>query len=123
MKPNRTRLIKLIEAVNDTPMKLFNMEFWACKTECGTVGCAVGRYILANPKCGLRLYWLCGGEGGAGVRRKHQYGMNAVASHFQIDICQADRLFCSSYYKNPTKANVLRRFRSFVAANCGEKSK
>lgn len=54
---NIPRLLKVIEAVANTPPKLFSMRCWGQITECGTIGCAIGRYIIDNPRCGLRLYW------------------------------------------------------------------
>lgn len=113
MKPNKARLLKVIEAVEWVPDKQFDMEVWFVKG-CGSVGCAFGHYVHQNPGCGVILIdeipvlEECPGVGEFG-------GIDAAAIHFDLEEEDADFLFLPSSYDRPTRANVLRRLRAFVA--------
>lgn len=108
MKPNRKRLEKVIEAVEKASGRQFDMAYWKTITDCGTVACAVGHYVLDNPKCGMRII-------GSSLSSSTYFGMDAVAVHFRVTYEQAERLFAKNSYSRPTRAYVLRRLRAFVA--------
>ena len=101
---NVERFNKLIEAVQNVPATVeFDMSTYLCVThECGTVACAVGSYVLANPDCGLPVDFFVIGK---------------VADHFDITCQEVCRLFLSGYYNGdakPVRDRVLRRLRTFV---------
>ena len=85
---NISRLLKVIEAIEEVAPQLFEMRCWARKTECGTVGCAAGIYILANPDCGLRLDWnVIGLPGIAGLSGENgSVGVAALQAHFGLSL-------------------------------------
>ena len=113
---NIPRLLKVIEAVANTPPKLFSMRCWGQITECGTIGCAIGRYIIDNPRCGLRLYWEKDFQTACiyGSLGTSCYFIQLIAKHFKISGHDVAYLFLPGSYDRPTKANVLRRLRAFV---------
>lgn len=111
--PNKARLLKVIAAVEKTDENLFDMHGWAIKTACGTVGCAVGCYVLKNPGCGLTLAFR--GHMEADLESDNDGGWDSVRSHFGLDDKIATELFDDESYVSPTRANVIRRLRAFVA--------
>lgn len=119
MKPNKERLLKVIESVERRPEELFDMSVFAINRDCGTVACAAGSYIIDNPNCGLHLEWTLPSRS-ANVRdgNPNHHSFEALAFHFDITEDSAIYLFEPDSYKNnrPAKATVLARFRAFVAA-------
>lgn len=114
MEPNIARLEACYQANVGRDQKHFNMRYWARRTLfCGTTHCMIGKYVTANPRCGLWIEWsFCdlraslrdiGGRGNIG----------GIADHFGISRCDAEFLFWPHEgAKNdlPSRLSILRAF-------------
>jgi hypothetical protein len=114
---NRERLKLVIEALEATDDRAFNMATWAIKTDCGTVGCAVSQYIAKNEGCGLSLVFHSF-DNRASVRAANgSESYSAISWHFNIQEILAKCLFDPQEYPTPyavTRQQVIDRIREFI---------
>jgi hypothetical protein len=114
---NRERLKLVIEALEATDDRAFDMAAWARKTECGTVGCAVGQYIAHNPECGLELrFHRLNRQAEVYYRWPSLFGWRAISEHFELAEADSQHLFYVVEYASdrPTRQEVIDRIRKFI---------
>jgi hypothetical protein len=115
---NIERLKKCLEAVENLPDVQFDMRNWKREDSCGTVYCAAGAYVAANPDCGLEF---CKIEIEFGWAIQKRGGTNLCASiviladHFDISRKESFTLFNGANYMGlVTKEMVAERIRNFI---------
>lgn len=114
---NRERLQRLIEAVENQPDNLFDIESWGRHGECGTIVCAFGAYILANPHRGLSLRSYVFDHQLMRVVRDGRSSNGLIETMIEFDICkeEARYLFCCDGHDDLSKSAVISRIRAFMA--------
>lgn len=124
MKPNLPRLRRLAALLRKPLPKgmTFDMKNWGVKTECGTAACAAG-LAGSDPWFRARGFKLEFDEyeGLASVVYGNTGGGHACALFFRISDDHSEgrksdvhRLFSPFSYRQPTQANVARRFETFI---------
>lgn len=116
------RLRKVVSAVESMPPPKFDMSQWfqgdlanAAEPGCGTAACAVGSYCVKNPRAGLRLVRKSGFFNEWTIAFDGETSGKAAEAYFGITGDEVDALFDIWSYANPSKENVIRRLRSFIA--------
>ena len=114
---NVERLRRVVEVLRGVPDAAFDLETW-WRTNCQTVGCAVGHYIRATPECGLTLKPVWGGSPIHQVTSGALDDWEAVVDHFDLSENDASDLFERWHYDGaPTRAVVIARIEAFIASN------
>lgn len=117
---NIERMEKVIQALESLPDERLDMGVWRRETECGTVCCAAGAYIMANPDADLVLvpygpphdvrYSLSDRQG--------RWVWDAISLHFDIDERVANDLFSrhpsGSNLESPARLDVISNFRKAI---------
>lgn len=108
-------LTDVAEVVRATPPGRLHMGRWLC----GTVGCAIGNWLLARRDVAMKLSPLCRDNGFEPVFGTLD-GIEAVAAFFGLTDGEAALLFLPSKYRpfgnyNITPAEVADRIEAFVA--------
>jgi hypothetical protein len=106
---NKRRLRDLVNVLRKVKPKDFHMARWG-PSECGTACCAVGHYILAYPRRGLKME--TGGTATLPTDREGCYSYHAVAFHFDIPVGKTFDLFSPGErdYTPKAKARQIEKF-------------
>lgn len=115
------RLRDVIVALKMVPEKSFNISIWKSKTDCGTLGCAVGWYAMKFPRRDLklifrnRMFWPAIVKGGKRFTHPSK-PILSVAQHFGLSATEAEGLFLHSGYDycNVTRKTVITKLREFI---------
>lgn len=120
---NTERLNDLLAVLREVPDVEFDMGKW-WKTNCRTVGCAVGHYCVARPDSGLKLAPLTEHGGSLSIpvlaSNRNVEEHSAIAEHFGITRRESEFLFHPGSYdydrsKDIPRAAVIGRIESFIA--------
>lgn len=112
---NKERLQAVADVLRTVPDEAFAMETW-WRSNCKSVGCAVGHYIHARPDCGLALAQMPGGT--FVPTQQDDENWDAVMGHFDLTERQAHYLFDHFAYDglSPSRAQVIDRIYDFVTS-------
>jgi hypothetical protein len=112
-------LLDVVEVLKDVPDDKFDINTFAERRTCGTVGCAIGHWCMARPDDPLQISDI--DDAGALISLNDDGieldGFRAVEERFRLNNLAAHFLFNGAHYGSdylPTRENVMKRITDFV---------